>query len=113
KYQLGEPEYEGIIAEGLALKRKSPAVAGIMSAVIPGSGRVYARDYKDGLISLLFIGGTAFQSYRRFHDKGIKSVGGWIYGGISFGFYVANIYGSVQSAKIFNAKQNKTLNAKT
>lgn len=83
---------------------KKPATAAIMSAIIPGAGRVYAKDTKDGLISLFIVGSTAYQSYRRFNQKGIKSVSGWIFGGISLGFYISNIYGSYQSAKYYNKK---------
>ena len=112
-YNINDSGYKEIIEEGLKIKKKSPGLAGIMSTLIPGSGRIYANDWKDGLISIGFIGAMTYQSYTRFHKKGIKSVGGWIYGGIGLGFYVANIVGSVQSAKLFNRIQNKTLHAKT
>ncbi len=83
---------------------KNPNLAAIMSAVVPSSGRMYAKDFKDGLLSLLFIGTSGFQSYRRFKKSGIESAGGWIYGGIALGFYVSNIYGSFQAAKFYNKK---------
>lgn len=111
-FDINDAAYHQIISEGVSLKKKSPALAGVMSSLIPGTGRMYANDYKDGLISIAFIGLTAYQSYLRFNKNGIKSPGGWIYGGLSFGFYVANIVGSVQSAKIFNRNKNKTLHAK-
>ena len=94
-------------------KTKSPVKAGIFSAVIPGSGRVYTQDYTNGLLSLLFIGGSAWQSASRFKQNGITSVTGWIYGGIAFGFYLGNIYGSVKSAKKYNNKKYQILDEKT
>lgn len=94
-------------------KTKSPVKAGIFSAVIPGSGRVYTQDYTNGLLSLLFIGGSAWQSASRFKQNGITSVTGWIYGGIAFSFYLGNIYGSVKSAKKYNNKKYQILDEKT
>ena len=96
-----------LITTATSVKKKSPFVAGLMSALIPASGRFYAGDFKDGLFSLVFIAGTAFQSYNRFNKNGITSPGGWIYGGISFGFYLGNVWGSVKAAKRYNDQQYK------
>ena len=89
-------------AEIKDIRYKSPFLAGTFSTIIPGTGKIYTGRWKDGLISFIFVGATAFQSYRGFNKKGTDSVYGWILGGISFGFYVGNIYGSVKSAKIYN-----------
>jgi hypothetical protein len=110
---LNEPGYYQLILDGQNQKRKSPFVAGLLSAAVPGMGRVYAKDYKDGIISFLFIATTAYQSYSRFDRKGTKSVGGWIYGGLSLGFYIGNIYGSIKSAKNYNKKIKSKLNEKS
>ncbi len=87
---------------------KSPLLAGSMSAVLPGSGRIYTGDWKNGLVSLLFVGFNAYQSYRGFSRNGIESPGGWIFGTLAVGFYAGNIYGSVWSARRYNqAKHQK------
>lgn len=86
------------------LKFKSPAIAGVLSGIIPGTGKVYTRKYIDALISFVFIGSNAWQSYKGFKKNGINSVSGWIFGGLSLGFYVGNIYGSVKAAKKYNKK---------
>ena len=86
---------------------KSPFLAGTFSTLIPASGRFYTKDWKDGLFSILFTGAMALQSYRGFHKSGINSTRGWIYGGIAFGFYLGNIYGSVASAKKYNSKKKQ------
>lgn len=106
-------KYEPLINQINNAKYKSPTKAAILSGIIPGSGRVYAKDNIDGIISLLFVASTAYQSYRRFNQKGTKSVAGWLYGGVSLGFYISNIYGSYQSAKIYNNNINKALHAKS
>ena len=87
-------------------KQISPFLATALSTIIPGTGKIYARRWKDGISSFLFVGLTGFQSYRGFNKSGIKSTYGWIMGGLSFGFYLGNIYGSHKAA----ANYNKTLN---
>ncbi len=99
--------------ESYNLKHKSAFLAGTLSMLIPGTGKVYCGRWKDGLMSVLFIGTTAFQAYRGFDKKGVKSVYGWIMGGLSFGFYIGNIYGSAKAAKNYNVHQNTIFIDKT
>ncbi|MBN2349382.1 MAG: hypothetical protein JXJ22_11115 [Bacteroidales bacterium] len=89
-------------AEISDIRYKSPFAAGAFSTVIPGAGKFYTGRWKDGLVSFLFVGLTSYQAYRGFNKKGTDSVYGWVLGGISFGFYVGNIFGSVKSAKLYN-----------
>ena len=86
-----------------------PGLAVGLSAVIPGLGRIYAKDTKDGLVSALFVGSFGYQTYRRFSNRGFSDVGGWIYGGLALGFYLSNLYGTYQSAKYYNNKQNERI----
>lgn len=90
-------------------KSKSPALAGIFSIIIPGTGKIYAKDWKDGLVSLVFTASMGIQAYRNFNKFGINNYRPWIYTAIGSGFYLGNIYGSVQSAKKFNIKQNNKI----
>jgi TM2 domain-containing membrane protein YozV len=83
-------------------KYKSPALGLVMSALVPGSGKLYSKRTGDALISFLFVSTNAYASYRAFNRKGIKSVNGWIFGGIAFSFYSANLYGSAKAAKRYN-----------
>lgn len=82
--------------------RKSPFVAGALSTILPGSGKVYAGKWKDGLVSLLFVGANAYSSYRGFSNAGIQSPYGWLFGGLAVGFYTGGIYGAQKAAKIYN-----------
>lgn len=95
------------------LHYKSPFIAAAMSTVLPGSGKVYAGYWKDGLMSLIFTSLTAFQAYRGFKRKGTQSALGWIYGAIGTGFYIGNIYGSFHTAKRKNKAQKHTIVEKT
>ncbi|MCG6187507.1 hypothetical protein K5G00_08845 [Maribellus maritimus] len=93
------------------MKEKSPFVAASMSAIIPGSGKAYSGYWGDAVMSLLFVSTNAWLSYQGFKKKGVKSITGWIFGSISFGFYTGNIWGSAKAAKNRNtAAYNKLYN---
>lgn len=103
------PDYKALASQALKIKKKSPALAGIMSTIIPGTGRFYTRDWKDGIVSMFFVGTMAFQSIRGFNKSGVNSTRGWIFGGVGLGFYLGNIHGSVVSAKNYNKKSHLTI----
>ncbi|WP_340153767.1 hypothetical protein [uncultured Marivirga sp.] len=93
---------KNLSSQAKAFKPKKPWVAVMMSAVLPGSGKFYTGNYKDGIFSLFVVGGSAFQAYRGFNKEGISSTSGWIFGALSTGFYAGNIYGSAKSAQVYN-----------
>ena len=90
--------------KGEHLPYKSKIFAGLMSATIPGTGKIYANRLTDGLYSLIIIGLTGWQAYNGFHKDGVRSTKGWIYGTLGSIFYLGNIYGSVVAVKIYNKK---------
>lgn len=79
---------------------KSPAVAGLMSAVIPGSGKIYAGRRGDGISTFLQVavfGGLFAESAI---NAGFNHPRTWISGSALGVFYSANIWGSVVSVRI-------------
>jgi tetratricopeptide (TPR) repeat protein len=90
------------------LPEKSPVLAGVMSAILPGSGYIYAEHYGDGitafLINGLFIAGTVTS----IHQENYAVAG--IVGGVGVPFYLGNIYGSANAVKKWNlAVRNKII----
>lgn len=81
---------------------KSPVAAGILSALIPGSGKIYTGQISEGITSFLLNGLFAFMSYNNFQNN--HNVRGWIFAGVTALFYSGNIYGSAASAQIYNAR---------
>jgi TM2 domain-containing membrane protein YozV len=82
------------------IKRKSPLLAGLLSAVIPGTGQFYNGRIKDGILALitngLFIWGT-YEAYRRdYYQIGI------IVSVFSLGWYAGNVYGAVNGSHRYN-----------
>jgi hypothetical protein len=85
------------------LNRKSPGVAGTLSAALPGAGHLYAGRPRDALVSLVvngvFIWGT-YESARR---------GQWALAGIlglfEAGWYTGNVVSSVNAAHKWNRRE--------
>jgi hypothetical protein len=91
--------------------RKSPLLAMTMSAVIPGLGKVYSRNWRDGFISFLFVATHSWQAYRGFSKNGTESAYGWVFGTLAAGFYAANLYGSWKAAKKYNVRLREKYHA--
>jgi len=99
-------QMKSLIREKQKLKYKSPFLAAGFSAIIPGTGKIYTGNWKDGLFSLLFVGTSAWQSYRGFKKNGVESIYGWIFGIFTIGYYGGNVYGSWKAAKNYNSNLN-------
>ena len=87
---------------GENLPTRSPFLAGTLSTIVPGAGRLYTGRLADALTSLFTVGLTGWQAYDGFRRDGLSSVKGWSLGTIFGIFYVGNIYGSVISARVYN-----------
>jgi len=97
------PDFNNLLNEAYRKKKKNPYLAAGLS-IIPGLGRFYTGDWKDALVSILFISANGFTAYRGFEKQGQGSVRGWIFGSLGTGFYLGNIYGSFLSAKKKNRR---------
>ena len=99
----GAPEVDdaGLLADlDRPPSRRSPALAGTMSAILPGAGHVYAGRYRDGVMALvvnaLFIGG-AYIAYD--HDE--YALAGAL-GGAEVFWYGGSVVGAVNAADRHN-----------
>ena len=84
-------------------KKKSPLFAGILSAIVPGLGRIYTGDYGEAAASLLLTGIFGYLAYSNFRDGYMQR--GFIFGLITAFFQGGNIYGSVVSASLYNQNE--------
>ena len=105
----GTGELAALARRGEGLRRKSPALAVGLSALIPGSGKMYAGETGDGLQSLLLIGALAALAGTSFHADGVGSWRGWLYASFGGLMYAGNLYGSAVSARRWNRKQEEAL----
>lgn len=94
--------YHAYTERGGHLPTRSPLLAGVLSTVVPGAGRLYTGQFGDALTSLLLVGLMGWQTYDGFQRDGLSSVKGWTFGTLGSIFYIGNIYGSVLSARVYN-----------
>jgi TM2 domain-containing membrane protein YozV len=81
---------------------KSPFLAGILSAAVPGLGRVYAGKPAEGIVSFLYLAAFGFTSYDFYRGGGISSPLFILSAGITSVFYAGNIMGSIVAARRVN-----------
>ena len=105
---------EKIYKEHESHRSKSPLMAGIISGIIPGSGKIYAGKTGAGIASFIGTVGFGFIAWENYRKLGIGHAKTIIFGSIFAFNYVSNIYGSVISVKIIeneykNAVHNQIL----
>ncbi|MCB0277363.1 MAG: hypothetical protein KDI06_21285 [Calditrichaeota bacterium] len=96
-----------LLQEGRNSPRKSPALGGFLSALVPGLGRAYSGNIGDGLYSLVVVGGSTWLAVEGFDQDGRSSIKGWVFGGLATFFYGGNLYGSVQAVRVHNQQQQQ------
>jgi TM2 domain-containing membrane protein YozV len=80
----------------------SPVTAALLSAIVPGAGKIYTQHYGDAAMALVTTGLFAYLSaYNIQHHHTAKAYIFTTLGGL---YYAANIYGSAASAQMYNAQ---------
>jgi hypothetical protein len=103
------PLFDSWLARYKSLPRKSSVAAGLLSAVVPGSGKIYAGRMRDGLFAAGLTAFFSLQCYDGFRRYGYRSLKGWLFSIIALDFYAGNIYGSVIETRSFNHRKRKEL----
>jgi len=88
-----------------SIKMKSPWMAGLLSAAVPGLGKIYAGKPNQGLSSFFTVGLFALQAWEAYYRQGINTPGLYISGAFALGYYISNIWGSALSVKIKNQEE--------
>lgn len=81
-------------------RSKSPFLAGLMSGIVPGSGKIYAGKTGQGIASMIATTGFGLITWENYRKLGIGHFKTIFFGGIFVANYVSNIYGSVISVQI-------------
>src|SRR5574344_172412 len=89
---------------------KSPWLAGVMSSLVPGIGKIYAGKIGEGVSSFLFVGSLAALTAENWVKSGILNWKTILFGLTGLTFYIGNIYGSITAARIANYDFNKKTN---
>ena len=96
--------YKRYAEDGIDLPSKSPLLAGFLSTVLPGSGRVYVGRPNDALLTVFLLGILGWGTYDGFSESGVSSRKGWTLGTLGGIFYLGNIYGSVVAVRKHNRR---------
>ncbi len=86
--------------------KKSAFLGGLFSAIIPGSGKIYAGKTGEGIASFIIVSATGLTAYENYNKRGIKHAKTLLFGSLFAVLYIGNIYGSVFSVKITNDEFN-------
>ena len=112
-YANSQTQLMAVRQEFANFRQKSPFLAGSLSAVVPGLGKIYAGQVGDGIATFLTVGALAAITAENWLKNGIsnwKTIG---FGSAFAVFYIGNIFGSVASISVyrnqFNEKQNNTI----
>ncbi|HEX3008067.1 MAG TPA: hypothetical protein VHO90_10670 [Bacteroidales bacterium] len=91
----------------LSTKRmKSPWIAGAMSMIVPGSGKIYAGKVGEGISALFsnaILAGITIENYRKAGPRNFKTI---FFGSLFTIFYCGNVYGSMISVQVVNNEFN-------
>jgi len=82
------------------IPHKSPLLAGSLSAILPGTGQLYAGRFRDALLSFMINGGLIWASLEAF-DRDENMAGG-MFALLGASWYAGNIYNAVNSANKAN-----------
>ena len=93
-------------------KPKSMAVAGLLSTVIPGTGKMYAGKLGEGMSAFLIVSILGGITAENFIKNGINDYKTIAFGSLFSIFYIGNIYGSVVNVKVYRDEFYKTYERK-
>jgi hypothetical protein len=102
------PLAQSLRAEAAAaqiLPRRSPAVGGILSTLIPGTGQMYAGKHWDGFMAFVVNGALAYATVHSWENDNKTSA--YVFGWFGLSFYFGNIYGGINAPKRFNREQQE------
>lgn len=81
-------------------KAKSPCLAGVLSGVIPGSGKFYAGRKGEAVSAFIGTAGLGLVTFENYRKKGLKGFSTLAFGTLFAFTYASNIYGAVVSARL-------------
>lgn len=91
--------------EAPRIPRKSPMLAGTLSALLPGAGQLYIRRPRDAVISFLLNGSLIALAIIAFDND--EPVAGGLISAVEVSWYAGNVYGAVNGAHKFNRTERR------
>ena len=100
-----------IAASRFSGSRKRAGIAALASALVPGSGKVYAGRVGEGVASFLTVGSLGAITAENWNRHGLKDWRTILAGSLCATFYLGNIYGSYLSVSVEKDERAKAENA--
>jgi tetratricopeptide (TPR) repeat protein len=101
-YQIAAQELSSALDELPHLPRKSPRLAGLLAALLPGSGHLYTGEKKQALFSFITNALLIFGTYEAFNNE-LYVAGGFL-SLFAINYYSGNIFGALNSAHKYNRR---------
>ena len=105
-YKNSLDKHEKMVLSG---SKKSPLLAGTLSALLPGAGKIYAGKPRQGITSFFPIAFLGVQTWEGYRHKGFDSPRFWVFGSLFSIFYIGNIYGSAITVRAIKKEENEIL----
>lgn len=81
------------------MPRRSPVVAGLLSAAVPGLGKIYAGKTAEGVAGFLYLGAMGLTTYDFYRRLGPKNAFFILSSAVTGIFYFGNIWGSAVAVR--------------
>ncbi len=86
----------------ISFHKKSPVVAGLLSAIVPGLGKWYVGKPNEALGAFIPVASLGLLTYEAYRKGGTGSLGFVSFASMFSIFYFGNIWGSIVSVKLRN-----------
>jgi len=88
------------------IKNKKPWVAGTLSALVPGLGKVYNNKPLQGLSAFMVCASLGYQTFEAYKNRNVSAAPLYIFGSMLGAFYFGNIYGSAIGVTVSKNRLN-------
>jgi TM2 domain-containing membrane protein YozV len=85
-------------------KSKSPLIAGVLSGIIPGSGKFYAGKKGEAISAFISTVGLGLVTWENYRKSGLNSFKTIAFGSAFAFSYTANIYGAVVTVNVLETE---------
>ena len=95
-----------LLDKAVNLPQKSAKIAKVLSAILPGSGQVYAGNWRDGINALALNGAFGFVAVNSLLDRHYVDAVSWTYF-IFQRYYLGNLYQAGKAVDDFNDDKSR------